>query len=429
MKKKKDKHNNPIFDQKTVIPEKVEVIMDDNGDLIPGTHLGEFTILKKIGEGGMGKIYQAHQESLKRDVAVKTLNPSLATHPNYLQQFRSEAQNAAKLQHPNVVQVYTTGEKDGIYYFVMELIDGEDLKDHIIKQKKSLMRSRRFTPVFDVLKIMQQVCAGLEYAHQHGFIHRDIKPSNILYNRKTSLYALADFGLSRPLWGKNKVMNENFAGTVNYGAPELFTDKKWTIRADIYALGVTMYELLTGTYPYEARSYEKLVNKICNLDYVPPEDINKDIPLEIAAIVKKCLEKEPLNRYASASEIIRDIQLYLNQGITLAHEHSTRSQISKATYRPKKSGRRKKNKFKMKFAHVFLICVVLWIGWYYWDTRLQYRVPIMQKNKVEKQFESAENYINLKRFDLARPILEELITSDSPYASRAKELLKEIGDE
>ncbi len=268
-------------------------------DHIPDT-FGDFRILRKIGQGGMGEVYLAEQISLKRKVAIKMLRKDVAR-SNALARFQGESTNIAKLSHANVVQAYTVGEHEGRHYLVMEYVDGISLREYI--ERKGPLD----VPLF--LCILRQVANGLQRANELGIVHRDIKPENILLTRKAEV-KVADFGLSRSLDTEERVDLTRQGATVGtplYMSPEQIESKKLDGRSDIYSLGVTCYHMLTGNPPFEGSNVYVIASKHMREEPVALEEARPDLPLAICKLVRKMMAKRPDARHASARELLQDI--------------------------------------------------------------------------------------------------------------------------
>jgi tetratricopeptide (TPR) repeat protein len=248
----------------------------------------------ELGHGGMGVVYRAHDILLKRDVAVKILSKTGLGTEGRARMLR-EAQATAQLNHPNVVSVYDAGEADGTPYIVMELVDGESLHD------------RRPEALDEVLAVARQVCAALEHAHAHGIIHRDLKPENVLIARdpRTGTIGtakLVDFGLARS--AASRVTSEGtIVGTVFYIAPEQVLGQQIDGRADLYALGVILYELSTGRLPFSGDDPLAIISQHLHAPVVPPRSYNAEIPTPLNALIVQMLGKQPSDRPASAAEV------------------------------------------------------------------------------------------------------------------------------
>jgi len=250
--------------------------------------LPQFEILEMLGRGGMGVVYKARQRNLDRIVALKILPPLDALSPDFVARFSREARSLAKLNHPNIVNVYDFGEAGGLYYIVMEYVDGANLRQ--------VLQTRRLAPA-EALAIVPKICDALEYAHEEGLVHRDIKPENLLIDKKGRV-KIADFGLAKLLRREPLDMTLTLTGmalgTLRYMAPEQM-DKPETVdhRADLYSLGVVIYEMLTGEVP--VGRFE-----------LPSQKAQVDVRFD--EIVLHALEKEPDRRYQHASEVRDDVE-------------------------------------------------------------------------------------------------------------------------
>jgi serine/threonine-protein kinase len=267
-----------------------------------GRALGDFLLLRNIGQGGMGQVYLARQQSLKRDVALKLLHPDLAADATALQRFRAEAEAVARVTHANIVQVHAVGEQDGLHYMALEYVDGRNLRDYLAKKGPPDL------PV--ALAIMRQVAAALQRASELGIAHRDIKPENILITRKGEV-KVADFGLSRVFAGEAPAMNLTQTGitlgTPVYMSPEQVQGRPADHRSDIYSFGVTCYHLLTGEPPFKgATAFEVAVQHV-QTDPPPLSDTRPDLPSDLTAMVHRMMAKKPDDRYQSAKDILRDL--------------------------------------------------------------------------------------------------------------------------
>src|SRR5438128_11619897 len=253
-----------------------------------GRHFPQLEILELLGQGGMGAVYKARQPKLDRLIAVKILPPEVARDPAFAERFMREARLLARLNHPNIVAIYDFGEVDGLFYFSMEFVDGNNVRQ--------LLESNEL-PATLALKIVPQVCDALQYAHEEAIMHRDIKPENILLDRKGRV-KIADFGLAKIL-GTNPeaarlTAEGQIMGTPHYMAPEQL-ERPLAVdhRADIYSLGVVFYEMLTGELPLGR--------------FAPPsQKVALDVRLD--EVVLRSLEKEPERRYQHASDVKTDVE-------------------------------------------------------------------------------------------------------------------------
>jgi hypothetical protein len=315
--------------------------------------LGDFEILRELGRGGMGVVYEARQVSLNRPVALKVLSGGLGLTPKAVQRFRREAEAAARLHHTNIVPVYATGEEDGTHFYAMELIDGPSL-DHVIRQLREASCRRQpggVSPPADtsrspelvatgpyvgepsstqalstsalssgghyfdtVARMVAEVADALDYAHQNGVVHRDLKPSNLLLSPAGRL-SLTDFGLARVLEQPGMTLSGEFVGTPAYMSPEQVAVGRIPLdhRTDIYSLGATLYELLTLEPPHTGNSREQVLAQIVQKEPKPPRRIQKRVPVDLETICLKCLEKDPDRRYQSAGELAEDLRRYVNR--------------------------------------------------------------------------------------------------------------------
>ena len=263
--------------------------------------IGPYTVVSQLGRGGMGVVYKGRDESLNRFVAIKVLTEKLSDDPTYLQRFVREAQAAAALSHPNVVQIYFTGQDDeGHPYFVMEYVPGQSL-DHVLRSEGRVDNPR-------ASQLMMQAANGLAAAHELGIIHRDIKPANLMLDERGTL-KIADFGLALPAGAETQLTATGmFVGTPGYLSPEQCAGEKPDHRTDIYALGVTYYMLLTGTPPFRGESPLALMKQI--FDANPPDvtTINPNVDPETRRILGKMIAKEREQRYQSCHELVADFE-------------------------------------------------------------------------------------------------------------------------
>jgi serine/threonine protein kinase len=317
--------------------------------------LGDYSILREIGRGGMGIVYEALQVSLNRRVALKVLGGGLGLTAKAVQRFHREAAAAARLHHTNIVPVYATGEEDGTHFYAMELIDGPSL-DHVIRQLRrtrevhqspgemshprtdtspspSLAATGPYVPESDsrptfsaeaihsdshyfdtIARMVAEVADALEYAHRQGVIHRDIKPSNLLLSPAGRL-SLNDFGLARVLEQPGMTLSGEFVGTPAYMSPEQVAVGRIPLdqRTDIYSLGATLYELLALQPPYQGQSREQILAQIVHKEPKAPRRIQKKVPADLETICLKCLEKDPDRRYQSAGALAEDLRRYVNR--------------------------------------------------------------------------------------------------------------------
>ena len=270
--------------------------------LNPGTYLqGRYEILEKIGSGGMSVVYKAKCHTLNRLVAIKVLKEEFASDENFVSKFKMEAQAAARLSHPNIVNVYDVVDEENLHYIVMELIEGITLKSYI--EKKELLDSK------EAIGIAIQVAQGIAAAHEQHIIHRDIKPQNMIIS-KDGKVKVADFGIARAV--SSQTVNSSAAvGSVHYISPEQARGGYCDERSDIYSFGITLYEMVTGRVPFEGDNTVAVALAHLEDPVVPPGDYNPQVYPGLEDIILKCTKKKPDRRYGSMEEVIHDLHRVL----------------------------------------------------------------------------------------------------------------------
>jgi eukaryotic-like serine/threonine-protein kinase len=264
------------------------------------TRIGKYDIVDVLGRGGMGLVYRAFDKHLGREVAIKTVTENFAGDAEMLERFYREASRTGILKHPNIVTVYDLGEQDGFPYIVMEFVAGEPLD--------KLIRSNRPVPLAFKLKIIEQVCDALGYAHQNDIIHRDVKPANVIV-QPNGVAKLLDFGIARQeKYGKEIGLTRtgNLIGTIPYMAPERLQGQPFDGRSDIFATGVMLYQLVTGHLPFTGEEYE-VVPKLLNEKHPPLSNYLHEYPAALDAILDQSLAKDPQARYATANEMAAEV--------------------------------------------------------------------------------------------------------------------------
>ena len=256
-----------------------------------------YEILEKIGTGGMSDVYKAKDHKLNRLVAVKVLKQEFSENANFVSKFRIEAQAAAGLAHPNIVNVYDVGEENGIYYIVMELVEGITLKKYIEKKARLSVK--------EAVSIAIQVSMGIEAAHNNHIIHRDIKPQNIIISKEGKV-KVTDFGIAKA--ATSNTITSNVMGSVHYTSPEQARGGYSDEKSDIYSLGVTMFEMLTGRVPFNGETTVAIAIKHIQEEMPSPRDYISEIPVSVEQIVFKCCQKSPDRRYQSMGELIVDLK-------------------------------------------------------------------------------------------------------------------------
>jgi serine/threonine protein kinase/Tfp pilus assembly protein PilF len=317
--------------------------------------LGDFQILREVGRGGMGVVYEAEQSSLGRRVALKVLPFAAALDPRHLQRFKNEAQAAAQLHHSNIVPVYAVGCERGVHYFAMQFIDGLSLAQVIDRLRRDTTHreptgspNARGTPADTPLaalttagpargseffrmaaRLGAQAAEALDHAHQQGVIHRDVKPANLLLDGAGNLW-VADFGLAR---GRSEtgLTGAAVVGTLRYMSPEQALAKRALVdhRSDIYALGATLYELLTLQPAYPGTDREELLRQIALGEPKPPRRVNPAVPFALETVVLKAMAREPEGRYQTAQELADDLRRFLEGQPVLAARPTLLERLSR----------------------------------------------------------------------------------------------------
>jgi serine/threonine protein kinase len=301
--------------------------------------LGDFEIVREVGRGGMGVVFEAVQLSLGRRVALKVLPLASALDAKHLQRFKAEANAAAQLQHPNIVPIYAVGNDRGIHYYAMQLISGRSLHTLIRELRgdpgeatgattakmgktappspptgpKTVRPPRDPAAFRDVARIVAQIADALAYAHDAGVVHRDIKPANLILDDKGVVW-ITDFGLAQVTADVGLTRSGDIIGTLHYMSPEQASGKQLLIdhRADVYSLGATLYELLTLTPVFSGQDHHTLMIQIVTRDPIPPRHVEPGIPLDLETIVLKALAKTREERYATAGELAADLRRFLD---------------------------------------------------------------------------------------------------------------------
>ena len=315
--------------------------------LASGDRLGEFEIVREIGRGGMGVVYEAMQPSLGRRVALKVLPLAAALSPKQLQRFQTEAHAAAQLHHTNIVAVHAVGCERGVHFYAMQFIDGLPLDAFIRDLRGVEGRAGGSTSTMDLragptapgtsrtgtvsrpgrgretyrslARIVAQVADALDYAHEAGVVHRDVKPGNLLLDSKGAVW-VTDFGLAQVTARAGLTQTGDVFGTLRYMSPEQAAGRRGEVdhRTDIYSLGATLYELLTLMPVFSGSDRRKLLHRVLNVDPLPPRQADRSIPPELETIVLKALAKSPTDRYATAGEMAADLRRFLEDKPILA---------------------------------------------------------------------------------------------------------------
>ena len=264
-----------------------------------GQLFGEYQILDELGRGGMGVVYQAHESALDRLVALKVLPSHYAKDAEFVRRLKEEARAAAQLNHPNIVKIHAVGECQGLHYICMQYVRGRSLHE--------LIREKGPVGLTQALACVRQIADGLTLAHEHKLIHRDIKPHNIMIDERGRAL-LMDFGLARPMQAATMQTAQGvLVGTPLYMSPEQVRGSRLDGRTDLYSLGITLYEMLTGCPPFEAPSAPALMYQIIHEPLPNLHNANREATPEVAYILAKMTAKERQERYASAGHLCKDL--------------------------------------------------------------------------------------------------------------------------
>lgn len=336
--------------------------------IAPGMIINErYKIIKMIGDGGMANVYLASDMILNREVAVKVLRHELADDSTFIRRFEREARAVTSLSHPNIVGIYDIGNDKGNYYIVMEYIEGKTLK-HLIKERQSLT-------VTETLALMKQITAGVAHAHNHGIIHRDLKPQNILLKRDGTV-KITDFGIAITSSATTSITKTNsIMGSVHYLAPEIARGDAASIQSDIYALGIIMYEMLTGMLPFRDSAPAAVVMKHMREPFPSVRDFDATIPQSIENTIMLATAKSKRNRFRTTREFYASLQTALNSrrmheprvvftGSDRTEGYSLNQQVAPTKIlnqsQPEKSGK-KKLRVDRILAVVFIAMAILFV--------------------------------------------------------------------
>jgi beta-lactam-binding protein with PASTA domain/tRNA A-37 threonylcarbamoyl transferase component Bud32 len=273
-----------------------------SGDDRARIYNGRYELIRQIARGGTAQVYLARDLLLDRPVALKVLFPELSNDSSFVERFRREAQAAANLSHPNIVPVFDWGESERTYFIVMEYVDGEPLS--------AIIRSQAPLPPARAAGIAADISKALSYAHRHGVVHRDVKPGNVLITRDGQV-KVTDFGIARAIGADDNVTQTGLVmGTATYFSPEQAQGLGVDGRSDVYALGVVLYEMVTGRPPFSADTPVAIAYKHVSEAAVPPSEIEPRVPLPLEAIIMRAIAKQPSDRYATAEDLHSDLQRY-----------------------------------------------------------------------------------------------------------------------
>ncbi|MEI5906127.1 Stk1 family PASTA domain-containing Ser/Thr kinase [Bacillus spongiae] len=337
---------------------------------------GRYKVLEMIGGGGMANVYLARDMILDRDVAVKVLRMDFATQDEFIRRFKREAQSATSLAHANIVSIFDVGEEDGIYYLVMEYVDGLTLKQYIQKQYP--------ISIDKAIDIMNQLTSAIQHAHQHHIIHRDIKPQNILIDHSGNI-KITDFGIAMALTNTSITQTNSVLGSVHYLSPEQARGGMATKKSDIYSLGIVMFELITGRLPFSGESAVSIALKHLQSETPSLKRWTPNIPQSIENVVLKATAKDPFHRYDSVEDMKEDLstaldaarineqkfEIPLDEEATKAipiitdhhvNSHLSETKIHETAEQPKVQTVKEKPKKKRKWLWIILTLFVLGLG-------------------------------------------------------------------
>lgn len=267
-----------------------------------GKRLGNWIIEKELGQGGMGKVYLAHQESGStpgtQQAAIKVMAGELSRETGFLNRFQREIEALSQLNHPHIVRFYEAGTQDGLYYYIMEYVSGQNFEELLMEKGR--------LPWKEVLDMALQIGPALKHAHDHGIIHRDIKPPNLMRTEE-GIVKLTDFGVAKIFAGKQLTATGAFVGTADFLSPEQAAGKPVTKRSDLYSLGVVLYTLLTGRTPFQGKTVPELLHKHRYAQFDPPKRLVPDIPHDLDEVICQLMEKDPAHRPADSLVLQRQL--------------------------------------------------------------------------------------------------------------------------
>ena len=278
-------------------------------NLIGKTISNRYVVEEMLGQGGMSSVYKGTDPNLKRVVAIKLIHSHLSNNPDFVQRFEEEAAAVAQLRHHGIIQVYDFNKDDDLYYMILEFVPGETLQDHLQRLNDS---GRKLSPA-KAIEYMAGVCDAVDYAHQRGMIHRDIKPANLMLTT-TGQVILMDFGIAKIVGGTRQTATGAVVGTAMYMSPEQIKGDQPDRRTDVYSLGVTLFEMVSGRPPFDAQSAMTLMMMHIN-DPVPNiKSLNPDVPDALVAVINKALAKDPNDRYQTAAQMAAALRNALSAG-------------------------------------------------------------------------------------------------------------------
>jgi serine/threonine protein kinase len=279
-----------------------------------GKKLGRYEIGPLVGEGGMAQVYKGRHPALNRDVAVKIILTHLIDRPGFVERFQREAQLAASLRHPSIVQVYDFDSQDGFFYMVMEFIDGSTLNTRL----NQLRAQHAILPLSQINDMLQPLASAIDYAHSLGMVHRDIKPGNVMFTNKGQP-VLTDFGVAKIVGGATQTAVGQVVGTPMYMSPEQASGEPGDARSDIYSLGVMLFELVTGIPPFQGNTPWSIIYKQINEPLPSARIINAQLPDVVDQIIKKATAKKPEDRYQTCGEMAEALEIVVCNADTIVN--------------------------------------------------------------------------------------------------------------
>jgi len=367
--------------------------------------LGDFRLLREIGSGGMGVVYEARQESLERNVAVKVLPPQVLNDERSVGRFEQEARLAAQLHHTNIVPIFGVGCDEGLHYYVMQLIDGQGLDRVAAAQLERRLDAR------ETARIGRDAARALECAHAQGTLHRDVKPANIMLDRSGHVW-ITDFGLAQALEAEDTATRSHVAGTLRYLPPERFQGVS-EVRGDIYCLGVTLFELATGRVPFSGMSSVELMRQITETNLPRMRSVVPSLPVDLDTIIAKAAAREPSHRYATAGELADDLDRFLSGLPIRARRISSLERMRRWCLRNTVAAA------ALGFATLSLLTLTGVSVWGYWHTS-RLNDDLTKSLEAQREARAAAESISTTSLEALDRVFERFAPSNSLAVSFAK---------